>query len=151
MREGREEKKKKKIIIIIIIGPVPITRCHLALHQLGDLLRGAWRRRWIALGGRLDTPPPPGGRRRLLSVRAVGKSPPFPAPPSHGRWQQAPAHGDGNCPPCSMAPQIPHSGEGSLTARSSFLPGFGTNVTRFRCYGKKEAGTGEHLKILINK
>ncbi|XP_056089373.1 zinc finger MYM-type protein 1-like [Rhinichthys klamathensis goyatoka] len=29
-----------------------------------------------------------------------------------------------------MAPRIPHSGEGSMTACSSFLPGFGTNVTR---------------------
>ena len=185
-RDERGERGKKKKKIIIIISPVPTTRCHLALHQLGDLLRGAWRWRWIALGGRHETPPPPVGRRRLLRIRADGRNPPFPAPPHHGGRQQAPAHGerrrlllsltdgsrpsstqaasseldrppgnslqrtassvhgDGLCSPCSMAPRIPHSGEGSLTARSSFFPGFGTNVTRFNSYGKKEAGTGEH-------
>lgn len=32
--------------------------------------------------------------------------------------------------PCSMSPQIPHSGKGSLTALFSFLLSFDTNVTR---------------------
>ncbi len=55
--------------------------------------------------------------------------------------------------PDLLSTAIPLSSEGSLTACPSFLPGFGTNVTLDRIYGKKEAGTGEHLNTFnqINK
>jgi hypothetical protein len=36
-----------------------------------------------------------------------------------------------------MAPQIPHSSEGIMTARSSFLLAFGTNVTQFVDKGRR--------------
>ncbi len=53
--------------------------------------------------------------------------------------------------PDLLSTAIPLSSEGSLTACPSFLPGFGTNVTRVSRYGKKEAGTGENSKHFNNK
>ncbi len=53
--------------------------------------------------------------------------------------------------PDLLSTAIPLSSEGSLTACPSFLPGFGTNVMKFVIYGKKEAGTGEHLNTFNNQ
>ncbi len=53
--------------------------------------------------------------------------------------------------PDLLSTVIPLSSEGSLTACPSFLPGFGHQCNTVRKYGKKEAGTGEHLTTLIIK
>ncbi|ROJ36062.1 Phospholipid phosphatase 4 [Anabarilius grahami] len=91
--EARERKQKHQERGDL--GPAPKTHCHPVLRQLVELLRDAWQQHWLALGGRLDTLPLPDGRRQLLQVRAAGWSPPFPAPPHHGRRQQAPTSTNG--------------------------------------------------------
>ncbi len=55
--------------------------------------------------------------------------------------------------PDLLSTAIPLSSEGSLTACPSFLPGFGHQCNEVVRYGKKEAGTGEHLNTFnqINK
>ncbi len=53
--------------------------------------------------------------------------------------------------PDLLSTAIPLSSEGSLTACPSFLPGFGHQCNEVSRYGKKEAGTGEHLTTLITK
>ncbi len=53
--------------------------------------------------------------------------------------------------PDLLSTAIPLSSEGSLTACPSFLPGFGHQCNEVRKYGKKEAGTGEHLTHFNNK
>ncbi len=50
-----------------------------------------------------------------------------------------------------LSTAIPLSSEGSLTACPSFLPGFGHQCNAVDKYGKKEAGTGEHLTHFNNK
>ncbi len=53
--------------------------------------------------------------------------------------------------PDLLSTTIPLSSEGSLTACPSFLPGFGHQCNEVDIYGKKEAGTGEHLRHFNNK
>ncbi len=53
--------------------------------------------------------------------------------------------------PDLLSTAIPLSSEGSLTACPSFLPDFGHQCNEVDRYGKKEAGTGEHLITLIIK
>ncbi len=53
--------------------------------------------------------------------------------------------------PDLLSTAIPLSSEGSLTACPSFLPGFGHQCNEVSRYGKKEAGTGEHLTHFNNK
>ncbi len=53
--------------------------------------------------------------------------------------------------PDLLSTAIPLSSEGSLTACPSFLPGFGHQCNEDDRYGKKEAGTGEHLRHFNNK
>ncbi len=53
--------------------------------------------------------------------------------------------------PDLLSTAIPLSSEGSLTACPSFLPGFGHQCNEVDRYGKKEAGTDEHLTHLIIK
>ncbi len=53
--------------------------------------------------------------------------------------------------PDLLSTAIPLSSEGSLTACPSFLPGFRHQCNEVDMYGKKEAGTGEHLNTFNNK
>ncbi len=69
----------------------------------------------------------------------------------HHRCGQPLAVSATSCCPISSSTAIPLSSEGSLTACPSFLPGFGTNVMKLICTGKKEAGTGEHSNTFNNQ
>ncbi len=55
--------------------------------------------------------------------------------------------------PAARSPQhpIPLSSEGSLTACPSFLPGFGTNVMKLICTGRRRRETGEHSNTFNNQ
>ncbi len=53
--------------------------------------------------------------------------------------------------PDLLSTAIPLSSEGSLTACPSFLPGFGTNVTKLVDTGRRRREPGEHLITLIIK
>ncbi|XDV39311.1 hypothetical protein PO909_008567 [Leuciscus waleckii] len=93
---------------------------------------------------RLDADPDVGKRCRLLrpngsqpsmlwwtdaSISVPSPIPPAPPPQASLAADSAQSN--------STAPRLPHSGEGSMTALPSFLPGFGTNVTMYIVQGRR--------------
>ncbi len=88
----------------------------------------------------------PGARQRVFrpTCSSIAPAPPLRAATGGLRYFLLPD---------LLSTAIPLSSEGSLTACPSFLPGFGHQCNAVRIYGKKEAGTGEHLNTFnqINK
>ncbi len=86
----------------------------------------------------------PGARQRVFrpTCSSFAPAPPLRAAPGGLRYFLLPD---------LLSTAAPLSSEGSLTACPSFLPGFGHQCNEVDRYGKKEAGTGEHLITLIIK
>ncbi len=86
----------------------------------------------------------PGARQRVFrpTCSSIAPAPPLRAATGGLRYFLLPD---------LLSTAIPLSSEGSLTACASFLPGFGHQCNAVDIYGKKEAGTGEHLTHLIIK
>ncbi len=86
----------------------------------------------------------PGARQRVFrpTCSSIAPAPPLRAATGGLRYFLLPD---------LLSTAIPLSSEGSLTACPSFLPGFGHQCNEVDRYGKKEAGTGEHLTHLITK
>ncbi len=115
----------------------------------------------MADGSRLR---PPGERGRLLRSLLDGSHPsstqehgsessvPLVLPLlQHHRFGQPLAVSASSCCPISSAPRSPSAARALWQHVPPSSRVSGTNVTKFIIYGKKEAGTGEHLRHFNNK